>query len=70
MLLAGAAIGLYVGVWLCFVGGIVDVIEAIRAPELSAMPVAIGVAKVVFSGVAGWLSGICLAIPGIALIKG
>ena len=55
MVLAGLAIGLYVGVWLCFVGGIVNVIEAIRAPELSAASVAIGIAKVVFSGVIGWI---------------
>lgn len=64
MIVGGAILGLYVGVWVCFIGGTVDVIEAIKAPALSGMTVAIGVAKVVFSGLAGWLSVALLALPG------
>jgi hypothetical protein len=67
MMLAGAVIGLYVGVWVCFIGGIVDVIGAIRADDLIAMDVAIGTAKVLFAGVAGWLSGIMAIFPGYVL---
>jgi len=69
MILGGIALGAYVGVWLCFIGGIVDVIEQIRAEELEAMAIAIGIAKVIFAGAAGWLSAFILIIPGAALVN-
>lgn len=69
MILGGLVLGAYVGVWVCFIGGIVDVITEIRAEELSAMAVAIGVAKVVFSGACGALSAYLLIIPGLATLN-
>lgn len=69
LILAGAAFGLYAGVWWAFIGGIVDILNEVRAPELSALNVAIGVAKVVFSGLIGWVSGMLLMVPGVALLK-
>ena len=69
MMIAGVAFGLYAGLWWAFIGGIVDVISAIRAPELVAMDVAIGVAKVMFAGVIGVVSGIIAVFPGYALFK-
>lgn len=65
----GAVLGLYVGIWVCFVGGIVDLINQIKAPELSALTVAIGLAKVFFAGVAGWLSAFFFIVPGAAFIQ-
>jgi len=67
MILASIIVGLYVGVWVCFIGGIVQVIDAIRAPELSSWLVAVGIAKVFFAGLAGWLSAAVLFFPGVAL---
>ena len=69
MMIAGVAFGLYAGLWWAFIGGIVDVIHAIRAPELVAMDVAIGVAKVIFAGAIGGVSGIIAVFPGYALFK-
>lgn len=69
MIVAGIVLGLYTGVWLCFIGGIVDVIQQVRADQLSAVAVAVGVAKVVFSGLAGLISACLLILPGYALIK-
>lgn len=68
MILCGITLGLYVGIWVCFIGGIVDVIASIRAEELIAMDVAIGVAKFIFAGVAGWFSACLLVIPGMAFL--
>jgi hypothetical protein len=65
----GVASGLYFGLWWAFIGGIVDVITEIRAPELSAMGVAIGVAKVLFAGVIGQITACFCLIPGIAMIQ-
>lgn len=69
LVVCGVVLGLYVGGWVCFVGGIIDVIEAIRADALSAMAVAVGVAKVVFAGFFGWLSFAVLGVPGLTLIQ-
>ncbi len=68
MVLGGVVLGLYVGVWLCFVGGLVDIIETIKAPEIDAMKVAIGAVKILFTGVAGGLSAILLIIPGQVML--
>lgn len=69
MMIAGVAFGLYAGLWWAFIGGIVDVISAISAPDLVAMDVAIGVAKVMFAGVIGCVSGIIAVFPGYALFE-
>jgi len=69
LVICGAILGLYVGIWLCFVGGIVDVIQQIRAEYLDATAVACSVAKIVFSGVLGTLSGAVLAVPGWLLLN-
>ena len=69
LVICGAILGLYVGVWLCFVGGIVDVIQQIRAEYLDATAVACGVAKIVFAGVLGTLSGAVLAVPGWLMLN-
>lgn len=58
MVICGIALGLYVGLWVCFIGGIIDVIEA------SAMSVAVGGAKIILAGIAGRVSALSLAIPG------
>lgn len=67
--IAGVALGLYAGLWWAFIGGIVDVITEIRAPELSAMGVALGIVKVLFAGVIGWLAALLLLVPGIGMIQ-
>lgn len=70
MILVGVFLGLYVGVWWAFIGGIVDVIEAIRATDLVAMDVAIGVAKVMLAGPLGGVSAMALVIPGYMFVMG
>ena len=69
LIIAGIIVGLYVGVWVMFIGGIVQVIESIRAENLIALDVAIAVARILFAGFFGWLAGILAVIPGVALIQ-
>jgi hypothetical protein len=57
LIIIGVIFGLYVGIWVCFVGGIIDIIEQIRATNLEAMSVAWGVAKIVFAEFFGVISG-------------
>ena len=68
LVLAAVALGLYAGFWWAFVGGIVGFIDAVRAPEVIPMDVAINVAKVVFATPLGMLCGATLALPGAALL--
>ena len=67
LMVVGVVFGIYAGLWWAFIGGMVDVISAIRAPELVAMNIAIGVAKVVFAGVIGGVSVVAAMVPGYAL---
>lgn len=69
LILGGLAAGLYVGVWLMLIGGIVDIVNQIKAPDTNALALAIGVAKIVFAGAVGWLAGIVPALFGFALIQ-
>lgn len=65
----GAALGLYVGVYWAFIGGIVQVIEEIRGPVMNSMSVAIGIVRILFAGFIGVVSSFCLILPGAAMIN-
>ena len=69
LLLGAAVLGLYCGVWWAFIGGIVDVINEVRAPDLSALAVAIGVAKIMFAGVIGYVAFVIPGAFGLALLQ-
>jgi len=73
MIIAGVVLGLYVGLWLMFIGGIAGLINvvvgAVAGHGISGMVVAIDVVKIMFAGLAGWLSAFVLVIPGLAMLK-
>lgn len=69
LVICGIGLGGYVGIWLLFIGGIVQIIDQVRAVELSAVVVAFGVLKIFIAGFCGILSSMILVAPGIALIK-
>jgi hypothetical protein len=66
--LAGIAIGIYVGVWLMFILGIVQIIEAVKVTPVNAMGIALGIARVILSGFVGWLIGLGIFGLGVALL--
>lgn len=41
-------IGMYVGIWIMFVGGVVDILNQVKTTETNTTQVAIGIAKIVF----------------------
>lgn len=65
----GIAFGVYAGVWWAFIGGIIQIINEIKAPELSAVAVALGIAKVMFAGLIGYVSAVVAMLPGFALLN-
>ena len=60
--------GLYVGGWIFFVGGIVEVIEAIKATPVEAIGVAVGILKVVLASTVGVLVAVLGAMFGASLL--
>ena len=73
MCAAGIVLGLYVGVWICLVGGIIDIINEVNTQiqangPLDAMNIAVAVVKIMFAGVIGMASAFILIVPGSALM--
>ena len=68
----GVVLGVYVGLWVCFIGGIMDIVNEINAltqsEPLNALNVAFGIAKIMFAGVCGVASAFALIIPGSAMV--
>jgi hypothetical protein len=65
--------GLYVGIWLMLVGGIVDVIDQVKAPVTDSTAVAIGILKFVFCEVPiiiGVYAGAIIGFGGVAFACG
>jgi hypothetical protein len=67
--IVGVFLGLYVGGWLCFIGGICDIINEIKADDLVALNVAIGAAKVFGCTIAGGVSATVFIAPGVTLMN-
>ena len=67
-ILLGIAAGVYCGVWLMLVGGIIQVIEGAKMDPVSSFDIAIGIVRFLFAGVVGWLSFLIPSAIGGALI--
>ena len=68
IVLLSVLFGVYVGVWLMFIGGIVEIIEAIKATPVDAMNIAVGLAKVWLAGPAGVIVGAFGVLGGIVVM--
>jgi len=60
LIVAGACLAAYLGLYVLFYGGIVDLVNAVQTKPVVAKPVAIGIIKIVCASVG--------AIPGYVLI--
>jgi hypothetical protein len=69
MIIAGVIIGVYIGVWLMFIKGLVQIIEGAKHEPVNAMWIALGIFRVIASSFVGWLSSILLMIPGFVILK-
>lgn len=54
----GIALGIYVGVWLMFIGGITQIISSIN--PVNGLGIALGIARIIFCEVGGLIA--CLGI--------
>lgn len=58
--IAGIALGIYVGVWLMFVGGIVQIVNSIN--PINGLGIALGIARIVFCEVGGLIAWLGIVI--------
>lgn len=68
LIIAGVALGLYVGFWLMFIGGIIQFVDAVKADPAEASGVAWGVVKIFLGGAGGLLAGFLTILVGLGLI--
>lgn len=68
LIVLGIALGLYVGVWVMFIGGIAQAVEAFKSTPVEALDVAIGVARVFGASLVGTASAFILILPGMGMI--
>ncbi|QPK89890.1 hypothetical protein IEN91_05475 [Bacillus velezensis] len=68
----GLALGTYVGVWLCFVGGIMGLVSGLgilfTTGVVKTYLIGWSIVKIVFAGFLGYCSAIVFIIPSLGLI--
>jgi len=69
LVILGVVTSVYIGLFFMFLGGIVQIVEALEAPRLITMTLAVGVARVAFAGVAWGASAVVLILPGYYFIR-
>lgn len=62
--------GLYVTFGLCLVGGIVQIIEGIKATPIISMDIALGILRVICTAIAGWGTFFICVFIGSVFFKG
>lgn len=66
LIIAGIVAGVYVGFWLMFVGGLMDIINSIKAPVTEASAIGFGVLKMIFAGFIGAITfWVCAFFDGV-----
>lgn len=70
LVLAGVVGGLYVGIWVCLIGGILDVIEAVKANPTNTGQLIWGLVKAIFSETFGGIVFWILAALGALVASG
>ena len=64
----GIVLGLYIGGWVMFIGGIAGLIEIIQSNNFESMDIAKNVGKIVLASVVGGAVAQLLIIPGYLMI--
>lgn len=57
IIILGILLALFVGLWVMFIGGIVQVVESVKEEDVNALGVAVGIARCAFASLVGFLIG-------------
>ena len=68
MILLGITLGLYLGIWVMFIGGIVQAVNALKAQPIESLYLAIGIVRIFLAVGVGWASALLCIIPGCLAI--
>jgi hypothetical protein len=68
MCIVGLCVGVYAGLWVCFIGGIMDIICQVRAVETSGFIVLWALVKMAFAVPVGLICALALIAPGAAIL--
>lgn len=61
--IVGIALGIYVGVWLMFIGGITQIVNSIN--PVNGLGIAFGIARIVFCGIGGLITWLGIVIGSV-----
>jgi uncharacterized BrkB/YihY/UPF0761 family membrane protein len=61
LFIVGIVLSLYLGLWVCFIGGIVMAIDSIKLTPVDASGLALGILRILSTGIIFW---ICIAVIG------
>ena len=64
----GVLVALYVGIWVCFVGGIIDIVNVFKAPVLVPADLAWGLVKLVGREFFAFFAAMIFIFPGWILL--
>jgi len=68
LILGSIAVGLYAGIWLCFIGGIIQVINGIT-PVINNGEIIIGIVKIISAEIIGLVAFVISAFIGALLLQ-
>jgi hypothetical protein len=69
LIISGIALALYLGLWLCFIGGIVQAVEAIKMDPVDAWGIAFGALRFACTGVVTAFTIVFTSLVGAAFFK-
>jgi len=69
LIIAGVLLGFYVGLYLCFYCGILQIVNGLQTDPISGREIAMGAVKIMCFALTGVISAFMLISPGMAIIK-
>ena len=63
------ALGVYVGFWVMFIGGIVQIVEAVKDVPVNAWGIGFGILRILGAGLVGWLTFLVTALVTWVIAK-
>ena len=61
--IVGIALGIYVGVWLMFIGGITQIVNSIN--PVNGLGIAFGIVRIIFGGIGGFIAWLGVVIGSV-----
>jgi len=69
LMLAGIALGLYVGAWVMFIGGIIQIVDACQIHPVHALDIGIGALRIVGASIVGVICFFVCFVSGLEFVK-